>query len=87
MHEEMGDQSIKAEIHLLSTDYKEPAIHLFRINPLAISGVYFGCNAIESLSLENIERNSALKHLINIYKMRINDTEYQLTPVKLTKNS
>ena len=29
MHEEMGDQRIKTEIHFLATDYKEPAIHLF----------------------------------------------------------
>ncbi|AHF66110.1 DUF2971 domain-containing protein [Pseudomonas cichorii] len=86
MHEEMGDQSIKTEIHFLATDYKEPAIHLFRINPIAISGVYFGCNATESLSLENIEKNSSLKHLTNIYKMRINDTQYQLNPSKLIKN-
>lgn len=85
MHEEMGGQSIKTEIHLLSNGVDGPVIHLFRINPQAISGVYFGCAANEHSSLDNIRKNESLTHLLNIYKMRINDTQYQLNPFKISR--
>ncbi len=83
MHEEMGDKSIKTEIHLLACNWHEPPIHLFRVNPSAISGVYFGCKASESKSLENIASNKSLRIFDNLNKMKINNTLYQLDPVKL----
>lgn len=82
MHEDMGDQSIKAEIHRISSYSHEPPIHLFKVNPLAISGVYFGCKASEAKAIEHIQKNNSLK-LLNINKMKINKTLYQLDPVKL----
>jgi hypothetical protein len=86
MHEAMGDQSIKTEIHLLSKGCEGPVIHLFRINPHAISGVYFGCFADHITSLNNIRKNASLAHLSNIYKMKINNTQYQLNPIKIQSN-
>lgn len=83
MHENMGDESIKTEIHRLALDYNDPPIHLFRINPKAISGVYFGCKAKEGDALEIIKCNKSLEKLGNIYKMRIDNTLYQLNPVAL----
>jgi hypothetical protein len=85
MHENMGDESMKNEIYRLASCSNQPPIHLFRLNPLAISGVYFGCKADESKALEDIENNNSLKHLNNIHKMEVNRTLYQLDPVKLTR--
>lgn len=83
MHEEMGDESIKREIHRLAYKWDAPPIHLFRVNSLAISGVYFGCKASESTAVANIVNNKSLKLCNNINKMKISDTLYQLDPVKL----
>lgn len=83
MHEEMGDESIKSEIYRLACKWDAPPIHLFRVNPLAISGVYFGYKASESTAVENIVNNKSLKICNNINKMKISDTLYQLDPVKL----
>lgn len=87
MHEDMGDESIKTEIHLLAHDWHEPPIHLFRVNPLAVSSVYFGCKADESKALENIAKNKLLRMHINLNKMNVNEALYQLDPVKLTIQS
>lgn len=82
MHEDMGSESIKTEIHLLASNLQEPPIHLFRVNPLAISGVYFGCKANESKVMGLIQKNNSLR-LLNVNKMRVNESLYQLDPVKL----
>lgn len=87
MHEDMGDKSIKTEIHHLARNWHEPPIHLFRVNPLAISGVYFGCKAAESKALEKIAKNKSLRILENINRMNINEALYQLDPIKLTIQS
>lgn len=83
IHEEMGDESIKTEIHRLAYKDHELPIHLFRVNPSAISGVYFGCKASESKALENIANNKSLKLHNNIHKMKINNKLYQFDPFKL----
>lgn len=85
MHEDMGDESIKDEIHLLSSNLNEPPIHLFRINPSAISGIYFGCKSNESIALENIANNEFLNHITNINKMERNEMHYQFYPTKLKR--
>lgn len=87
MHEDMGDESIKTEIYFLASNGHQPPIHLFRVNPQAISGVYFGCNASISKAMENIEKNNTLKNLHNLNKMEINKALYQLDPIKLTRQS
>ncbi|ROP62627.1 DUF2971 family protein [Enterobacter sp. BIGb0383] len=75
MHEEMGDQSIKKEIYRRVTD--PDAIYLFRVNPYAITSVYFGCKSAHENALKNIIENRQLGYLDNIYKMRPSDTLYQ----------
>lgn len=82
MDEEMGDESIKTKIYNLA-NLKESSIHLFRVNPKSISGVYFGCKAYESEALENITKNKSLRMFDNINKMIVNKALYQLDPVKL----
>ncbi len=82
MHEEMGDESLKEEIYRESRT--DSTIHLFRINPLAISGVYFGCNANHIDALEIIHKNPSLKHLNNkIFKMEVNSSLYQFDAINL----
>jgi hypothetical protein len=76
MYERSGDESIKGEIHRLTENYEEPAIHLFRINPRAINAVYFGCRSKHEEALGNIRNNSSLLHLKYIYKMKINHERY-----------
>lgn len=78
MHDEMADKSIKAQIHRLTQSYDEPSIHLFRVNPAAISGVYFGYKATESSAMKNITENKSIKASLKINKMRLNDALYQL---------
>jgi len=86
-HDNIGDPSIKSEIYMLALNYSDPPIHLFRINPLAISGVYFGCKAKYEGALDKIESHPSLKHLKNIFKMQINNSQYQFNASKLTKKS
>lgn len=83
MHEKMGDQSIKSEIHMLTLGDEHPAIHLFRINPLAICGVYFGCKSDHYKVLTNMKNSHNLAHVKNLYKMRINRHLYQLDLEKI----
>ncbi|EGR1894341.1 DUF2971 domain-containing protein [Vibrio vulnificus] len=83
MHEDMGDQSIKDEIYHLTNDINEPAVHLFRLNSEAISGVYFGCKSKFYEALDNINSNVSLEHLEHKYKMERSNTLYQLDKVKL----
>ncbi|MEB2400812.1 MAG: DUF2971 domain-containing protein [Alcaligenaceae bacterium] len=83
MHEQMGDESIKYGIYRLSACTGLNPIHLFRINPKAISGVYFGCKSDSSEGLKFIRDNPNLKHLNNIYRMCASETEYQLVPHKV----
>lgn len=87
MHEDMGDQSIKDKIFHLAADLNNPPIHLFRVNPLSISGIYFGCKSSESKGMEYIDNNNSLKHLNNINKMKFNEMLYQFDPIKLTRKS
>jgi len=89
MHEDMGDESIKSEIYRLSFDVSDPPLHFFRINPAAISGVYFGCKSKESTALEMIANNKLLNHITNINKMEKHDMQYQFYPtkVKLTRRN
>ncbi|PSW79344.1 DUF2971 domain-containing protein [Photobacterium damselae] len=83
MHEDVGDQSIKDEIYRLTVDYDEPAVHLFRLNPKAISGVYFGCKSKHCDALDKINSNVSLRHLGHKYKMERNIILYELDNVKL----
>lgn len=83
MHENMGDQSIKSEIFILTSDLKEPPVHLFRVNPKAISGVYFGCKSNHLESLEKIKKNETLAGLSQCFKMKKNSHLYQLEKTKL----
>ena len=78
MYEVMGDQSVKSEIYQLSMDYNDPAVHLFRINPQCISGVYFGCKSKTEDCMGKIDKNIDLKHLTNINKLEIDDESYSL---------
>ncbi len=78
MHEDMADESVKAEIYHLTSNFAEPAIHLFRINPRAISAVYFGCKADHLPALENIRNNPSLSTLKHIYEMRVSQSHYRL---------
>lgn len=87
MHEEMGDESVKAEIYRLSMDYTNPAIHLFRINPKCISGVYFGCKSVFHQCVDKINSNCDLTNLKHLYKMEIDDESYSLGASKLTIRS
>ena len=83
MHEDMGDQSIKNEIYHLTFDRNEPAVHLFRINPKAISGVYFGCKSDYHEALKKIKSNRSLTFLNQCFKMNTNRHLYQLDKIKL----
>lgn len=83
MHEEMGDQSIKDEIYFLTSSWSDPAVHLFRINPEAISGVYFGCKSDYHEALKKIKENKSLSLLNQRFKMKTNSHLYQLDKVKL----
>lgn len=85
MHEEMGDESVKTEIQHLISNSKEPVIHLFRINPLAISGVYFGCKAIYGRAEKNIRSNPAFSKMPYIYQMRVSSSYYRLDAVDIGK--
>jgi len=87
MHENMGDESIKDKIFFLTSDRNEPAIHLFRINPKAISGVYFGCKSNYRDALEKIERSKFFTHLNQCFLMKKNSHLYQLDKVDLQKRS
>ncbi len=83
MHENMGDQSIKKEIFFLTNNWSEPAIHLFRINPKAISGIYFGCKSDYTESLIKIRNNKLLTSLNQRFKMERNSHLYQLNKVNI----
>jgi hypothetical protein len=81
MHEEMGDQSLKKEICRLVFD--DQAMYFFRINPRAISSVYFGCKSNVKESLVNIKNNENLNHLKSIYRMEPDVGLYQFIPKRL----
>lgn len=83
MHEDMGDQSIKDEIYSLTSNWSDPAVHLFRINPEAISGVYFGCKSDYHDALTKIKSNRSLTGLNQRFKMKTNRHLYQLDKIKL----
>jgi len=86
MHEDMGDESIKNEIYLSTLNHSNPPIHLFRINPLAISGVYFGCKSIYDDVIESIHNNAQFKHMeMNINKMEVDGFQYQLRSARISK--
>ena len=53
MHEEMGDESIKTEIYILSSSsYDSSVMHFFRINPKLYrwcrGGIEVGCRGIDN---------------------------------------
>ncbi|KOR64110.1 hypothetical protein [Clostridium botulinum] len=83
MREDMGDESIKNEIYM-STNYEnKDNIHLFRINPEAITGIYCGCRCDCEKVKELVSGNNQLAHLNNaIYKMKIDDYKYELDYIK-----
>lgn len=90
MHEEMGDKSLKNEIFRTSFSPQYDSMYLFRINPLAISAIYFGCKSeceVDENTLKIIRDNPSLMHLNNIYKMQRNEFLYQLDNIKLLKNN
>ncbi|HDU8494892.1 TPA: DUF2971 domain-containing protein [Morganella morganii] len=80
-HEEMGDQSIKNEVFLNVND--PHAMYFFKINPSAISAVYFGYKSIFEQSLINIKNNIHLSHLENIFRMEPDENRYQFSPKKI----
>ncbi|MBN3196507.1 DUF2971 domain-containing protein [Pectobacterium versatile] len=81
MDEEMGDQSIKMEVFRLVTDPQ--AMFFFKINPYAISSVYFGCKSNHHNALKEIINNEALSCLENIHKMTPDKGVYQFLPMKI----
>lgn len=83
MHEDMGDTSIKDEIFRLTSNRNDPAVHLFRINPNAITGVYFGCNSHYHESLIKIKQNNSLTRLSQRFIMKPNSHLYQLDKINL----
>lgn len=83
MHEEMGDESIKKEVYLESMDYKDPAIHLFRLNPDAISRIYFGCKSDYFNITKSINESKKLKKLDGLYKMEHSLNFYHLDSIKI----
>lgn len=85
MHEDVGDESIKNEIYMLSLFYNSSNIHLFRINPEAISGIYCGCKCNYEEVKELVGKNELLKHLKKgIYKMEIDPYQYQLNKMPIS---
>ncbi|QXM06963.1 DUF2971 domain-containing protein [Crassaminicella indica] len=79
MHENMGDESIKAEIYMHTSSFNSSSIHLFRINPKAISGIYCGCKCNYKKVQMLVKRNKQLAHLEkSIYKMEVDSHQYQL---------
>lgn len=82
MLEEMGDESLKQEIYIHCSISRLSAIHLFRINPQAISGVYFGCKSKPDAAMKALCANPDMKELKNINKMQVNSYLYQLDPKK-----
>lgn len=83
MHEDMGDYSIKQEVYFSSKNHKEPAIHLFRLNPDAISRIYFGCKSACSELAASIKESGKLKKLDGLYKMEHSKKYYHLDSVKI----
>lgn len=83
MHEEMGDESIKNEIFFLTNDLENPAIHLFRINPKAISGVYFGFDSDFREGLREIKNSKFFTNLHQLFRMKIDSKLYKLNKVLL----
>lgn len=81
MHEYMGDESLKHEIFFRSKEPGLEPIYLFKINPEAISGVYFGCKADYKKSLCKINKN--LEHIENVLQMSKNPTRYEFDPVPI----
>lgn len=81
MHEEMGDQSIKKEVfgRIIDPD----AMYFFRINPLAISSVYFGCKSNRKNSISNILNNYSLQHLNNVHVMAPGENIYEFVPSRI----
>lgn len=79
MHEEMGDESIKTEIHIDTSCWNYSNIYLFRINPEAISGIYCGCKCDFKKVQEFVKSSKQLAHLEkSIYKMEVDSFHYQL---------
>lgn len=81
MHEDVGDQSLKMEIFRRVIDPE--AMFFFRLNPRAISSVYFGCKASIENAICNIQKNASLEHLKNIYSMKVDEKVYQFLPQKI----
>lgn len=77
MHEEKGDESIKQEIFRIS-GMPESVIHLFRINPEAVSGVYFGCRSNYCDALKRIENNKLFHRLGRCFVMKKSGQFYEL---------
>ncbi|MGC0783992.1 DUF2971 domain-containing protein [Pantoea agglomerans] len=82
MREEMGDHSIKMEVFRRIND--ADAMFFFRINPLAISSVYFGCKANFNKSILNILNNTSLKQLDNVHIMVPGENLYQFLPRRIS---
>lgn len=83
MHEDMGDESIRDEVFFRTNFFD--SIKLFKINPKAISGVYFGARSDNQLIKElcnKIREKEELSHLKNkIYKMEVDENQYKLNPI------
>jgi len=86
MNEDPGDDSIKKEIYFSTMPSYMENIYLFRLNPAAISGVFFGCNARAddiNDTIQCIGENASLSCLKQISKMEVNKSMYQLDPIKI----
>ena len=80
MQDDVGDFGVRKEVHHLSANSNGPVIHLFRVDPAAISAIYFGRRADERECLKVLKGNRHLDHVERIFKMRVSNSEYRLTP-------
>lgn len=85
MHEDMGDESVRDEIFYQTCCID--SIKLFKINPKAISSIYFGARSNKQLIRElcnKIRENQDLSHLENkIYRMEVDANQYKLEPISI----
>lgn len=78
------DNNIRLNIYLATRLLQSPSVYLFRINPLAISRIYFGCNSKPKDCLEALKSHTDLSiNNIDIFKMKQHENEYQLVPYRL----
>lgn len=80
--DDLGDENLKFEVFNYTRFCCASALHLFRINPKAISSVFLGYRCNHESTLNAIRNNEELNHL-NIFKIKINEFQYQLDIEKI----